>query len=387
MAEEKTQHQKAETTKRGRRLRWWMGAIILAAVVALTLLWLSDRLTLRSAEQQLAAIEAARAIPDEDNAAVIYNTLAGSSLAFQSAEDDLGVAVDRATRTLPWTASDYPEAAQWVQEHQGLMETLLKASARSQCRFPIDEETRYSPENRRLVCESIYLLQRAANNDIGEGRMGPAIEKSKCLLRFARHLRQQPTLIDHLMSINLESAGLRTLANVTMDDRSTRTDLDLIDQLPIPTQLTWTASRELMTEVENLFVAIRRRNMSVLKRLQEWFAAPTVEECIDAAQRSYLRLLARRRGTHVILALRKYKNHNANWPQSLEDVKPLAPPEAFIDPLNDGAFVYKLTEDHFTLYSRGENNIDESGNRGGGADEWLIWPPRNRDTEEQAADN
>jgi hypothetical protein len=176
------------------------------------------------------------------------------------------------------------------------------------------------------------------------------------------------------MSINLEFAGLRTLANVIMDDRSTRADLDVIDELPIPTELTWTASRELMTEVENLFAAIRRRNMSVLQRLQECFAGPTVEECIDGAQRCYLRLLARRRGTHIILALGKYRNTHARWPQSLDEVKSLVPPEVFLDPLNGGAFVYKLTEHGFTLYSKGENSIDESGNRTGSADDRPIWP-------------
>jgi hypothetical protein len=381
VAEEETERRQAQTTRRRRRLRWWVLVFLGTALVILVFLWISHRAGTPSIEQRLAAIEAARAIPDEENAAVIYNTLAGSSLAFQSAEDDLGVAVDRATRTFPWTASDYPEAAQWVQEHQGLMDTLLKASGHSQCRFAIDEETRYSQENRHLVCECIYLLQRAANNDIGEGRMEPAIEKCKCLLRLAQHLRQQPTLIDHLLSINVEFAGLRTLANVIMDNRSTRADSDVIAALPIPTELTWTTSRQLMTEVENLFAAIRRRNMSVLQRLQECFAGPTVEECIEGAERPYLRLLAQRRGTHIILALKKYRSTHARWPQSLDEVKSLVPPEVFVDPLNGGAFVYKLTQDSFTLYSKGENSIDENGNRTGGADDRPIWPRPSRRTQ------
>jgi hypothetical protein len=150
--------------------------------------------------------------------------------------------------------------------------------------------------------------------------------------------------------------------------------LDAIAALPIPTELTWTKNRELMTEVENLYEAKRRGNMSVLQRLREWFAANTVEECIDGAQRSYLRLLARRRGTHIILALRKYRNTHTRWPQSLDEVKSLVPLEVFVDPLNGGAFVYKLTEHGFTLYSKGENSIDESGNRTGGADDRPIWP-------------
>ena len=71
-----------------------------------------------------------------------------------------------------------------------------------------------------------------------------------------------------------------------------------------------------------------------------------------------------------------------HWPESLDELKFLAPEEIFIDPINNDSFVYKLTEDNFTLYSKGKNNIDEGGKRDRcgeeetGADDRLIWPPR-----------
>lgn len=47
-----------------------------------------------------------------------------------------------------------------------------------------------------------------------------------------------------------------------------------------------------------------------------------------------------------------------------------------VDPLSNKSFVYKLTGNGFILYSKGINSIDEDGRSNGGADDWIIWPPR-----------
>ncbi|MHC4486925.1 MAG: hypothetical protein ACYS4T_17240 [Planctomycetota bacterium] len=100
----------------------------------------------------------------------------------------------------------------------------------------------------------------------------------------------------------------------------------------------------------------------------------------------YLRTDAEQRGTLLIIALRRYKNENGRWPEGLDEVKGLAAEEVFVDPINGDSFVYKLTEDNFTLYSRGKNNVDEGGKRKGGSDDWLIWPPKGSKTKEENAD-
>jgi hypothetical protein len=111
----------------------------------------------------------------------------------------------------------------------------------------------------------------------------------------------------------------------------------------------------------------------------------------------YLRNLAKQRGTLLIIALRRYKNTNGQWPQQLEDAKNLAPAEIFIDPLNGGTFVYKRTNDSFTLYSKGKNNIDEDGEHKAKLnydyrkietikDDLMIWPGDKAKTEQEKAD-
>ena len=77
----------------------------------------------------------------------------------------------------------------------------------------------------------------------------------------------------------------------------------------------------------------------------------------------YLQLLAKRYSSRIMIALRRYKNEHNQWPGSLEDIKTSAPSEIFIDPINSGDYVYKLTGENFTLYSKGKNGIDEEGVR------------------------
>ena len=113
----------------------------------------------------------------------------------------------------------------------------------------------------------------------------------------------------------------------------------------------------------------------------------------------YLRVLSGQRASRIIIALRRYKNKNGVWPESLDEIKSLAPEEIFVDPTNGDSFVYKLTEENFTLYSKGKNNIDEGGKnqwfydakndkwsyKKAGPDDWLIWPRRSRKTQEKKA--
>ena len=79
----------------------------------------------------------------------------------------------------------------------------------------------------------------------------------------------------------------------------------------------------------------------------------------------YLQSLARRHASRILIALRRYKKNHNQWPGSLEEIKGAADAEIFVDPVNGGDFVYKLTDEGFRLYSRGENGIDEEG-------EWNV---------------
>jgi hypothetical protein len=115
-------------------------------------------------------------------------------------------------------------------------------------------------------------------------------------------------------------------------------------------------------------------------------------ESVSPVHELYLRSAAIARGTRVVVTLRRYKNKDGHWPESLDEVKSLAPAEVFVDPINGFSFVYKRTDHEFTIYSKGKNGIDDGGERDkwgkpkAGADDWLIWPPRSRKSEKEDAD-
>jgi hypothetical protein len=88
----------------------------------------------------------------------------------------------------------------------------------------------------------------------------------------------------------------------------------------------------------------------------------------------FLRLKSDARATRIIIALRRYKNMYGRWPKVLEEVKEFVDAEIFIDPVNGGSYVYKLNEENFILYSRGENSIDENLKYKSGADDRPFWP-------------
>jgi hypothetical protein len=102
----------------------------------------------------------------------------------------------------------------------------------------------------------------------------------------------------------------------------------------------------------------------------------------------YLRTIAQQRGSGLIIALRRYKNKNGNWPVSLDDIRSLASEEVFVDPINGGSFIYKLTDENFTLYSKGKNGIDDGGKHEeeAGADDILIWPQKGLNAKEVKTD-
>jgi hypothetical protein len=125
----------------------------------------------------------------------------------------------------------------------------------------------------------------------------------------------------------------------------------------------------------NPFSLLTRWNFTRIEFSFNYFAesiAAMMEESYCGVHDSYLRTIAGKRGCQIIIALRRYKNKHGRWPESLDDVKDLVPDEVLVDPINSGSFVYKLTDDNFTLYSKGKNNIDENGQYN------STWDPNTR---------
>jgi hypothetical protein len=73
----------------------------------------------------------------------------------------------------------------------------------------------------------------------------------------------------------------------------------------------------------------------------------------------FLKTEAVKQATQVFITLNRYKNKTGHWPQSLDSISDQVPDGSLIDPMNSGAFVYRVDGDSFVFYSRGKNNEDE----------------------------
>ncbi|MHC4584089.1 MAG: hypothetical protein ACYS3N_06135 [Planctomycetota bacterium] len=342
----------------------------------------------QSAEEKLAAIEAARAIPDSENAATIYNQILEDYSEGQFAFGFLDPNSEYLTRIKPWSRDDYPELADWLEKQQALIEKLLEASKFEKCCFPINTELEgYSDNIDRLapMRQWAFLLVRAGNHDIAQGKTNLGLEKYISVIHIGKHEFQQPVAIDHILGIAIEGVALRAIARFIVEDSPSEPLLSRIEAIRLPTKEQWADESESMLEVERLINQKWNRQVGLFGRIRGWWMFRSVfkdfKDLKDTRRLIYLRLLADRRGNRILIALRRYKNKHGSWPKSLDGLKPLVPAEILIDPINNKSFVYKLTADSFTLYSKGVNRIDEAGKwdkfeENNVADDWLIWPKK-----------
>jgi len=433
-------------------------------------------------EKELAALRAKHAVPDEENAALIYDELF-ETMDGDPNEPEFFTKSRPSSRNEPWLSKDHPETAEWLKGYQSTIEKLLQAAKKDKCRFPIGGDHTscgLSAERSIKMRRCTFLLLSAANNDIGDGRIDAGLEKYLCIIRMAEHLYQQPALIDFLLGVAIEALAIGQFKRFVVTGDATEEHLSIIEKALRENQHEWSSDVPRILECEKLmaknlwsffyevnpdgktrfarsqrapFITDRqcqledvrsqsfwRKKLRKLGAIWAWFILPTTPQkaaaIIDTAFKPlyemaepnfewkkkptelslssikfnfgfvaklmaslskesyyafhdlYLRAGAELRGSQIIIALRRYKNENGRWPEGLDDVKGLAASEVFVDPINGDSFVYKLTEENFTLYSKGKNNIDEKGERDkeSGADDWLIWPTKSRKIREKKED-
>jgi hypothetical protein len=409
-------------------------------------------------DKELAALEAKRAIPDDQNAATIYNKILE-----KYDQDDFEPnfmdceTFENLTTSGLWSSKDHPQLAEWFKGRKEIITILMQACERDLCRFPLrpdmiglqDTTDRLGP-----MKDWAKLLIKAGNNNIGDGNIDEGIRKYLCVLQIAEHLYQQPSLSELLFAMPIEALGRRQALRLIVVGDLTEERLTVLDKSIGQNKHDWSLYWSKIIEYEKLFFKNRlamfyevnskdkarfARDPGALMRQKfksrgyelpprkHWYgkfgksrailawlymphspheAGKIFDESYEkhlakpgdgfdwkkislktklrlkfnyrymaeimAAMLGgpyhnihdlYLRNIGQHRSFQLIIALRRYKNEHNHWPDSLDDVKSLASPELFIDPVNNDSFVYRLTDDDFTMYSKGKNNIDENGDR------------------------
>ncbi len=465
---------------------FWLcvGGVVIALIIWVFLPEDSEGWQPYTFDEELAVLEAKYAVPDRENAAIIYNQLLEDYNKATFEPNFIDPNLEDLIRKEPWLSKDHPEVALWLRRQEGTIATLIEVSKIEECRFPFnadimsfeDKVDRFGAMRRWAV-----LLIYAANNDIAEGRTEEGLEKYIAVLQMGKHQCQQPAIIDFLVGIAIEALPTNSLKRFIVTGDDTEEYLDLIEKALTEIKHDWSYDWPRILDYEKLFaknsigmfyavspegkirlncsVATRKIMAQLPEEMKDeyvitywrerlikastilwWFYMPSTPqkagEIIDSEYKrfyamadpnfdwqkgvekpakmlqlnyrhlvermteiagpsydgvhdTYLRTVSKQRGTLLTIALRRYKNKTGHWPESLDQIKSLAAKEIFVDPINSSSFIYKLTDENFTLYSKGKNSIDENGQFGSTwdpnsykvrieEDDIAIWPPRCR---------
>lgn len=167
--------------------------------------------------------------------------------------------------------------------------------------------------------------------------------------------------------------------SIILDPNISEQQLQLLEKLPVKIEDDWDNIVPQILEGENYYARKVLQSYPSLTRFIMILRSKSITgSTLESLKKLDLRFLADKRGNRILIALRRYKNQNNQWPESLEQIKPFVDPNVLIDPQNNGTFVYKKTDNDFMLYSRGRNNIDERGDSNSPADDWPIWMPNKK---------
>ncbi|MGA2070754.1 MAG: hypothetical protein ABSG97_05335 [Sedimentisphaerales bacterium] len=442
-------------------------------------------------DKELAQLQARYAVPDSENAAIIYNQILADWKQKEANEPNLPECWYNLALKGPWLNKDQPEIAAYIQCHRNEIEALLRATKIEKCSFPID-----SSSFTDFLEARADLLIASGNNDAAEGNTSEAVEKYLAALELGQHVRQQ---LESKFNFACEATGLGGINNIVVLGDANEFYLDKLEQAVSAIRYDWNSDfldsitldkLRLKNELGSSFYEVNpkgnvrlirgssaksaksrenlRKKLAVstidnpetkaklqklttepgywqrkfIKAYLQFYVPATPEKLgklVDASFEKYyamakpdfkwsgkpdrvsifqfqfiidfrwliqlhtsinkevyfrihdhyLRKSAEQRGTLLLIAMRRYKNANGHWPDSLDDVKTLVSAETFIDPMNNGSLVYKRTDDGFTLYGKGKNGIDDGGKGYSNAedkgepDDLMIWPTRNKIPKQQ----
>lgn len=214
--------------------KWFYAALALVFICAAVWIFLPDDYEdwqPYTFNEEVAAFNAKYAIPDEQNAAVIYEKLAET---FDGWPDfnipDEDYTFDELSRRM-WSGEDYPKYAQWLSSQNNNLNILLNAASYEKCYFPINPSPFIIDTNNIMSSARhwVVFLAVVGNNDLSEGCVKEAIAKYLAILRLGTHFRQQPCSLYKLIGMSIEAIALRQLKQVIVISNVNTNGLDLIE--------------------------------------------------------------------------------------------------------------------------------------------------------------
>jgi len=206
-------------------------------------------------DKELAALEAKNKIPDEENAAIIYNQLLAdynkNTFEPNCLDDEF---IDCKTSKTYWRSKDYPEVAKWINNNKETINKLMQASKFEKCKFEATSKTLFLFDMERLGAfrQWAILLLRASNNDIAEGRTDQGLKKVYCTLQMGKHICQQSFLVEMLTGISIKSLAVRNFENFVITGNMNKKQLGTIEEFIGEVRYDWQSDLSRVLDYEKL---------------------------------------------------------------------------------------------------------------------------------------
>ena len=234
-----------------------------AAIFLLLVLWIflppseSDDWQPYSFAEEIAAFEAARTVPEDQDASPFYMQL------IESYDDDsfdselFTHETDDVLMYRTWRSNDYPEIANWLQNYEAIIQILLEAAKKEKCYLPVPFTSAQLGNNmeilRPLKCWAQMLI-RSGNNDLGEGRTDDALNKFIADLKLGSHLNQQPTNLFMLTGHAIQRMAMGRLKAFALSPDATPERLAKIENALLNTPYNWESDFPTIIDHEKLFL-------------------------------------------------------------------------------------------------------------------------------------
>lgn len=192
-------------------------------------------------DAEVAASEAERSVPDEENAALRYDAVLAAVDVNSRPESvpDVTFLLRRLSQE-PWKAEDQPNVSVWLDSHETLIGELREIARMEKCRWPLAADLREGlPVPYRQLGFAAQLFLLAGNRDLGEGHIEEGLEKSFWLLRHADHLYQQTHNTDFRIGFRREELALQMIRYVLVRGEASAVDLQAIARHLPGTESTW----------------------------------------------------------------------------------------------------------------------------------------------------
>jgi hypothetical protein len=244
-----------------RKLRKYFYAAI-AAVVVCVAIWIflpDDNEGWRpyTFDKETAALNAKYYVPDEENAAVIYNQLPAIF------DDPCAAYIFEDSNTFyklsrePWSAEDYPEYADWLENHQETIDLLLQTNRYERCYFDTKADVIMDDSFYNLLRparRAAQLLIFAANYDIGQKKFDESLTKYNAVMHIGDHFQQNPSTIYKLVGMAVEALAISGLRQFIIEQNVTPEQIKQAEAIISEADWDWNRDFPEIIEYEKLYL-------------------------------------------------------------------------------------------------------------------------------------